>query len=558
MLVSLHVKNLALIDETEVFFEPGLNILTGETGAGKSVLIGSINLALGAKADKDMLRTGTESALVELLFESEDPAVAEKLEEFDIPAEEVISISRRIQPGRSICRINGETVSAKQVRELAERLIDIHGQHEHQSLLRVGKHLEILDSYAGEKLEELKEKIKNAYRKLQKLREEMAETGLDEEEKKRQISLAEFECREIEEAQLQSGEDEELEQRYRRMSHARRIAEGVSACYAISGYESGEGAGVLLGRALKELRGVTGYDETLIQLEEQLGEVENLLNDFNRSVADYLSDLEFDRRDFELVEERLNQINHLKGKYGNSVTGILEYLQNQQEKLLKLADYDAYMEELKEKEKKQYEELEGLCRRASDIRKKEAKTLSAKLRQALEELNFLSVQFEIDVRQKDKPGPDGMDEAEFLISTNPGEKIKPLGQVASGGELSRIMLAVKTVLAQEDAINTLIFDEIDAGISGKTAWQVSKKLGLLGKTHQVICITHLPQIAAMAKTHYKIEKNSNGISTATEIEKLNEKESIRETARLLGGETITQAALTNAEEMKKMAEDACK
>ena len=555
MLLSLHVKNLALIDETEVFFEPGLNILTGETGAGKSVLIGSINLALGAKAEKEMIRTGADYALVELLFQSEDVFVHQKMEELEIPYEDnQICISRRIQPGRSVCRINGEIVNTRQVKELAELLIDIHGQHEHQSLLHRRKHQEILDAYAGEELERIKAEIAVSYQAYQSVIKELEESCMDEEAKRRTISLAEFEANEILEACLFPGEDEKLEQDYRKLSNVKKIGEAMSACAYLSGYES-EAAGASLGRALRELRSVENFDPKLSELSGQLSEIDALLSDFNRSASDYLDDLEMDPLEFVRIEERLNLINHLKGKYGQTIEAILAYGEKQQEKLDKMADYDAYIEALKKRSESLYQELLAFCEMASAIRKQKAKMLAEKMQTALEELNFLSVEFFIRVEKKEQPGSDGYDDVEFLISTNPGEALKPLCNVASGGELSRIMLAIKTVLADKDSIDTLIFDEIDAGISGRTAWQVSRQLGRLGCAHQVLSITHLPQIAAMADTHFLIEKSSDGIRTVTDISRMEEEDSIKEVARLLGSESITDAALENAREMKKMAKE---
>lgn len=554
MLLSLHVKNLALIDETEVFFEPGLNILTGETGAGKSVLVGSINLALGAKAEKDMIRTGADCALVELLFQTEEKQVLQKMKEFDIPVEDsLISISRRIQAGRSVCRINGETVNVRQVRELSELLIDIHGQHEHQSLLHKKKHLEILDSFAGEELEVLKEKISREYQEYQNALKELQSCNMDEEEKRRTVSLLEFELDEIEQADLQPGEDEKLEQSYRKMSNLNKIAEAMSSCCCMTG--DGEGAGSGIGRALREILSVASYDTQLEELAEELKQIDSLLSDFNRSANDYMDNLEIDSSLFSEVEERLNLINHLKDKYGQSIEAVIQYGEKQREKLNQLEDYDVYIKELEQKKNRACEKLQKSCEEATVLRKKYAKELEKELKDAICELNFLTVQFEIRVSEKENFSENGKDDVEFLISTNPGEALKPLSQVASGGELSRIMLAIKTVLAERDSIDTLIFDEIDAGISGKTAWKVSRKLGTLGKSHQVISITHLPQIAAMADTHFKIEKTSDGNTTRTEIFRMQDQESVKEIARLLGSENVTEASLENAQELKKLARE---
>lgn len=555
MLQSLHVKNLALIEETEVEFGRGLNILTGETGAGKSVLIGSVNLALGGRFDKDMLRSGTDSALVELLFQTPDPKVTDKLKQLELPVEEdgTVLISRRLQPGRSVFRINGETVTARQVKELAELLIDIHGQHEHQSLLHKKKHMEILDSYCGGEEHQPARDVASLYRECNKLRRMIEEEAMDEEAKAREQSLLEFELAQIEEAKLVEGEDEELEQRYRRMVNSKKITENLSESYGFTGSDSDTGAGNALSRALRALRSVSMYDGTLSGLEEQLVQIDGLLADYNRDVAEYMNDLEFDEADFNRVETRLNEINRLKEKFGGSISDVLAHGEECRERLDKLEDYDNYMKGILARLEESTILLDKACEQLSLIRRKNAAELCGCLKEALINLNFLTVEFEIAVRPGQPVTLSGYDDVEFLISTNPGESLKPLAQVASGGELSRVMLAIKTVLAGRDSIDTLIFDEIDTGISGKTAWKVSEQLDVAAHAHQVICITHLPQIAAMADGHFVIEKSSNDETTLTDIRIMEEEESLGELARLLGGDALSQAALSNAKEMKEMA-----
>ena len=554
MLQSLHVKNLALIQETEVEFGAGLNILTGETGAGKSLLIGSVNLALGGKFERDMLRTGAESALVELVFSDNTSKVRKALERLELEPQEdgTVIISRRMQVGKSVCRINGETVTARQVKELAECLIDIHGQHEHQSLLHKKNHLGILDGYCGQKILPAAGKVEALYREMRELKEKLAEEAMDDAAKAREQSLAEFEWQEIDQAKLVAGEDEELEQLYRRMVNSKRIMENLTESYQYTG-GYGNGAGENLGRALRAMRSVAMYDGRLGELEEQLKEIDSLLADYNRDLSEYMSDCEFDEADFAKVEGMLNTINHLKGKYGGSIDAILKYAQGREELLKKLADYDAYMDELKGRLQKVEGELQKACAELSKIRKKYAVTLSGKLKEALLQLNFPSVEFEIAVRPEQTVSANGYDDVEFLISTNPGESIKPLSQVASGGELSRIMLAIKTVLAGRDDVSTLIFDEIDAGISGRTAWKVSEQLDTVARSTQVLCITHLPQIAAMADTHFVIEKSSTEDNTITDIHSLEGEESLGELARLLGSDALTEAAFSNAREMRTQA-----
>ncbi len=554
MLQSLHVKNLALIEETEVEFGPGLNILTGETGAGKSLLLGSINLALGAKFDRDMLRKDAESALVELNFTAEDDRIREKLKELELDADcEAVIITRKMQPGKSVCKINGEMVTAKQVKELAEVLLDIHGQHEHQSLLKKTKHLEILDEFGGEECAKLKAAVNENFSAWKLLQKKLDESRMDEQSKAREQSLAEFECEEIQAAKLVAGEDEELERRYRKMTNSKKILEGISESYRYTGNDSEHGAGAGISRALRALRGVANYDEQLTQLEAQLAEIENLLTDFNRDLADYMTDCEFDGEAFSLVEERINVIHRLKDKYGATIEEIQAYCEERRAFLLRVADYDAFIQGLEREVQKAADTLQESCEMLSHMRKQNAQALEQQLIKALEQLNFATVKFEIAVRPEQTVTANGYDDVEFLISTNPGESIKPLGHVASGGELSRIMLGIKTVMAGKDAIDTLVFDEIDAGISGKTAWKVAEQLNQVGREHQVICITHLPQIASMADVHFVIEKNNLEDNTITDIRLMEERESLEELARLLGSDSLTEAALSNAAEMKNQA-----
>lgn len=551
MLQNLHVKNLALIDETEVEFGPGLNILSGETGAGKSIIIGSINLALGEKVQKEMLHDNGESALVELIFFVEDADTIEAIRALDIEMEDdTVILSRKITGGRAIGRINGEAVSASKMKAVASLLIDIHGQHEHQSLLSKKKHLEILDTFAKESLGDKKEKLAQCYQEYRKLKDELEHANLDGEERARELSFLEYEVKEIEDAQLTVGEDEELEAVFRKYSNGKKIMDAVGAANAATS-EDDESASERIGRALRELSSVSAYDERVKEMEEQLTEIDNLLSDFNHELASYLSDEEFDEETFYETEKRLDLINHLKSKYGNTIADILKYGEEKAERITVLNDYDAYLAGLQKNVSEKEKQLEQLSREVSDIRKKESKKLTESIKNALLDLNFLDVQFMMEFAEIDYTA-NGIDDAQFLISTNPGEPVKPLGKVASGGELSRIMLAIKTVMAS-DKIGTLIFDEIDSGISGRTAQMVSEKMNALGRSHQIICITHLPQIAAMADSHFLIEKSVENQATVSKIHKLTDEESVEELARMLGGVEITDTVLENAREMKQMA-----
>ena len=551
MLQNLHVKNLALIDETEVEFGPGLNILSGETGAGKSIIIGSINLALGEKVQKEMLRDNGEAALVELIFFVEDADTIEDIRALDIEMEDdTVILSRKITGGRAIGRINGEAVSASKMKAVASLLIDIHGQHEHQSLLSKKKHLEILDTFAKEALGDKKEKLTQCYQEYRKLKDELEHANLDGEERARELSFLEYEVKEIEEAQLTVGEDEELEAVFRKYSNGKKIMDAVGAANAATS-EDDESASERIGRALRELSSVSGYDERVKEMEEQLTEIDNLLSDFNHELASYLSDEEFDEETFYETEKRLDLINHLKSKYGNTIADIIKYGEEKEERINVLNDYDAYLAGLQKNVSEKEKQLEQLSKKVSDIRKKESKKLTESIKNALLDLNFLDVQFTMEFAETDYTA-NGIDDAQFLISTNPGEPVKPLGKVASGGELSRIMLAIKTVMAS-DKIGTLIFDEIDSGISGRTAQMVSEKMNVLGRNHQIICITHLPQIAAMADEHFEIAKKTDHQVTRTQIRLLDEDASVEEIARILGGAQITEHTMESAKEMKELA-----
>ena len=543
MLLSLHVKNLALIEETEVEFGPGLTILTGETGAGKSILIGSINIALGARFEKELLRSGTDTALVELLFQCNDVQVIQYLQEFDIPVEEdSILISRRLQSGKSISRINGETVTVKQVKEIAEKLLDLHGQHEHQSLLHQSKHREILDAFGGRESEQLLELVSSYYKEVSEIRKKLEESRLDETTKKREQALLTYECEEIEEANLQEGEDEALEAQYQKLNNGKKIVAALGESYQYTS-EGTENASTLITKGLRCLNSVKDYDQTLQSLEEQLLNMESLLADYNREIAIYLEDLEYDQESFLLLEERLNIINHSKEKYGNSISNILQAYAQKQERLQLLADYDTYIQSLEQQLLEKEAILQEYCTQLTNVRIQNASLLEKKLITSLKHLNFLTIEFVIHITPKEVISIHGQDQIEFLISTNPGEAVKSLSQVASGGELSRIMLGIKTVLANQDQIDTLIFDEIDAGISGKTAWRVAEQLDTVAKEHQVICITHLPQIAAMADTHFLIQKEEKNLNTITSLYPLQEKESLEELARLLARDDITDPVL---------------
>ena len=549
MLLELHVKNLALIEKADVEFGEGLNILTGETGAGKSIIIGSVTMALGGKAPKGSIRPGADYAYIELVFSVTGEEKRKALRELEVePTEDgLVIISRKLTPGRSISRINDETVTMARLSQITGLLLDIHGQHEHQSLLYKSKHLEILDAYVKAATQPVKQTIADRYRIYRSLEEKLRGFDLDAESRIREADFLRFEIEEIEASNLKEGEEEELTSIYRRYSHSRRIAECLGAAY-----EAVEGE--WLARALKEVEQASEYDESLGGIRDQLYDADSILRDAGREMSAYLDSMEMDEETFRKTEERLDLIHNLQAKYGTTVEAIRQKLEQKKKRLEELEDYDAHRKRMEQELEECRNGLEKLCAQLTGIRKKASGPLVKKIRQGLVDLNFLDVEFDMEFEKLDHFTPSGWDGAQFLISTNPGQPMRPLKDVASGGELSRIMLAIKTVLADSDDIPTLIFDEIDTGISGRTAQKVSEKLMLIAKSHQVICITHLPQIAAMADSHFEIAKSASQGRTITTIRLLDRKASVEELARLLGGARITEAVLKNAGEMKELAD----
>ena len=491
--------------------------------------------------------------MVELLFSVSDNQ-AKEIENLGIPVEDgEVILSRRITGSRAVNKINGETHPASKLREVAAHLIDIHGQHEHQSLLQKKKQLEILDKFAGNALCGPKADLKVSYQEYCRLKKELEESNSDSEARARELSFLTFEVEEIEEAALVPGEDEELEDAYKKLTHGRKIVDAVSEVSGLCGYESYDSAGESIGKAFRTLCGVSAYDENLNGLCDQLGTIDSLLNDFARDLADYMDSFDFSEERLSQIEDRLNLINKLKMKHGKTIEKILEVKAEKEERIEKLQNFDLYLEKLQGELAKAETQTEKLCAEISKIRSEAAAELSKKITEHLAELNFLDVRFEIQLEKLEHYSANGYDESEYLIAVNVGESLKPLAKVASGGELSRVMLALKTVLADKDEVESIIFDEIDTGISGRTAQKVSEKMALIGKNRQVICITHLPQIASMADTHFLIEKSVQGQSTITGIRKLKAAEEVEELARMLGGVEITDKVLGNAQEMKSQA-----
>lgn len=552
MLLNLHVKNLALIEEADVDFEKGLIVLTGETGAGKSLILGSVNIALGNKITKDIIRAGKEFALVELTF-TIDKNTKEKLKEYDLSFDEdTVTVSRKITDGRSVSKINGETVNISILKNVMACLVDIYGQHDHQSLLYKSKHLEILDKFARADIGDLADSISDKYKEYVELQDKLADFNKDETERIRELEFAQYEVNEIDEAELVAGEDEELESEYKKSANGQTVIENLSNIEKI--FSENSGISDLISNCISLINDVDSEDEEVRNIKDELYNLEALVHDVSREVYDYADNLTFDPERIAEIEKRLDLINHLKLKYGKTIEEITEYRNEKQKVVDSLINYEENLNNIKKEIEKTENELMILCEKLSEIRQNAAKKLEKQVISSLNDLNFLQVDFKINIARKDNFNEKGFDDVEFLISTNPGEPPRALGKVASGGELSRIMLALKSILAGEDEIDTLIFDEIDTGISGVTAGMVAGKLALLSRKRQVICISHLAQIASMADSHYLIEKNIKNNETFTNIVKLDYEESIYELVRISGGGQITESAIKHAREMKEMAD----
>lgn len=553
MLLDLHVKNLALIEEEEIHFGGGLNILTGETGAGKSIILGALGIALGKKASREILRRPEEDGLAEAVFAVTSPAQRQVLAELEIPVyDDQVIFSRRISSGRTISKINGETMPAQTLKRAGEAFLDVYGQNEQQTLLKKSRHLALLDAFAGEELDGLKGDLSLAYQTYADLKKEADSASLDLSARLREISFLEHEVEEIREAELAIGEDLNLEAEYRKMKYASKITEELDRVRHLLSDESA--CGDLIAQAIHSLRQAEDYDSKIGDYLSALMDVESLISDVSGEIDSHLEDAAFDEERFYALEQRLDLINDLKAKYGRSIEEILAALEDKQKELFKLQDYDRYQEELKKRLRRAEEAYLDLARQLSARRKQAAKKLCARVSEALLSLNFLSANFQMRFTETSSYTAGGIDEAEFYISTNPGEEARPLSQVASGGELSRIMLVIKTELAaREDLVDSLIFDEVDAGISGKTAQAVARKLRRLGREVQVICITHLPLIAAEADRHFLIEKSLQAGRTVSGIRQLDEEETVRELARMISGDVVSESVLENARQMRDAA-----
>ena len=557
MLIHLRVQNIALIDEVAVDLSEGLNVLTGETGAGKSILLGAINLALGGRGSKDLLRDPSKAAVVDLMFIEEKESVLEKLKELGITAEDgEILISRRFTAnGRSTCQINQTMVTTQQVKQVAALLIDIHGQHEHQSLLDSSKHIDLLDRFIA-KAPVLKQELKVLWDETKDLKKQWQHYADNGKDRERLLALMQYELDEIEEARWKAGEEEALNEERKKLLYSGRLQEGcLSAYHLLRGDNpSGQPAVDAIEEALQRIRDISGYDRNYFEpyvssLEEQL----SILEDMAADLRSYGEEMESQPERLDEVENRLDQIQHLKNKYGQSRELVLVYYEKTKTEQERLQNLKETMEQLERQIEGKQREMEQIAKQLSQLRVQAAHKIETEITEVLSTLQFNEPIFKVSCEAKEL-SPKGVDQVVFQIRTNVGEALRPLHQIASGGEMSRVMLAIKTVLAKQDEIGALIFDEIDTGISGRTAQSVAEKMSKIAGFHQVICVTHLPQIAALADCHMMIRKTVSEEHTTTQITQLAPEQITEELARMLGGAEITEAVRQNALEMKKLAD----
>ena len=558
MLVDLKVKNFVLIAEQEISFKEGLNVLTGETGAGKSIIVGALDMLLGSRASSEVIRRNQDVTYIEAIYE---PSNLKKINQILLesgiePDPEVLLLSREIKRnGRNRSRINGQLATLNMIKNISRYLIDIHGQHEHQLLLNSAEHLNLLDGFIGQKIIQLKQDIKEKYNQLKKIDGEIAELQGDEGQKARQLDLLNYQIKEIERANLKPAELKKLKKEFRILSNMEEI-------YSITGEicnrlnDDDLNQETLLaatGKMMKNMDNIKDYDSLLTDFYQQLQDNFFQLQDLSFEFENYHRELEFNDRRLSEIEERLDLIQSLQKKYGKTIKDILDYQENLIQKKEKLLGIEQRLIKLKNNKKKIMEEYNDQAQKLSQIRKKAACKLEKLILKEFKDLALKETIFKVNFNDK-QPGITGIDGIEFLIATNPGEDLKPLAQIVSGGELSRIMLALKTIIAAIDQVDTLIFDEVDSGIGGKTAQLMAEKLARIGRQRQTICITHLPQIASMSDNHYFITKKTKNNKTFTAIKELNREQRKRELARMLGGVKTTTKTLEHAEEMLTMAE----
>lgn len=552
MLELLHIENIAIIEEAEIAFRPGFNALTGETGAGKSIVIDAMSAVLGQRTSRDLIRTGASKAFVSALFSHVDPALCEELSA--VPDENGdLMLQREIgADGKNVCRVGGRPVTVSQLRTLGSRLVNIHGQHDGQQLLDEEQHLAYLDSFG--KVDSLLEAYTDKYNGLTDIRRKMNALQMDEAEKARRMDTLQYQIGELERAKLKSGEEEELQSRRNLLRNAEKFISAVSgADYALNGGEDGSGVLNLLRQAQDALGTVRHLDEGFNILYERLESAYSEAYDIAFSVAEQRENFDFSPNELDEVEGRLDQLYRLKKKYGATVEDMLAYLDNCRREL----DDIAYAGDALERLEKDCAKAEKAARKAAEelsaARKTAGETLSQAILTELQQLDMGKIRFQVDFAEKPLDAT-GMDQVRFLMSANLGEELKPINKIASGGELARIMLAMKNVLSEQDHVATMVFDEVDTGVSGRAAQKVAEKMARISRHKQVLCVTHLPQLAAMADTHFSVEKGEANGRTFTQVRQLDRKQRQMELARLTGGAQVTETMLQGAEELLSQAE----
>lgn len=554
MLTELQIKNVAIIDSVNIEFGNGFNVLTGETGAGKSILIDSINMALGGRTSRDLVRTGTDYAFAQAVFEINSETEA-KLNEMDIEAEDgTVIISRKVTAdGKSTCKINGITSPLAVVREAGELLLTIHGQQDNRSLLKASAHREFVDNYANNSdiLADYKSKY-NIYTDLCKQYESLSSAELDKEHR---LELLRYSADEIEKAAMKDSEEEELEQRRDFLTNIEAIMSNVGEAYsALYGDEMAKSAYDLIETAVRCLENAAGYDENLNGYFETISSAMADIDDVTRELKSYIDGVDYEAGEIDIIEERLALISGLKRKYNClSIPELKEYGLKCRLEIESIENLESNLQELKQKIENAKSEMAAAGKLLTESRKKAGKKLADSIMIELSELDMSRVVFSVNIAERDY-NANGCDDIEFLISTNPGESLKPLSKIASGGEMSRIMLAIKSILSENDIVDTMIFDEIDTGVSGRAAQKISEKICKISRAKQVLCITHLAQIASMADRQYLIEKNSDAEHTSTNVRLLSKEERKSELSRIIGGVSVTETTLMAADEMLEQAE----
>lgn len=553
MLCELTIENIAVIEKATVLFNKGFNVLTGETGAGKSILIDSINAILGNRTSRDIVRSGAEKAVIWASFRDLNEQATQSILEAGYECDGELLLYREIsKDGKSTCRINGKPATAAIVRDICGQLINIHGQHDNQNLLDPSKHLGILDTFAEDA--PLLWDYKEAYRSLKEVEQQLADLSIDEDEKLRQLDLLRYQVEEIEMAQLEAGEDEELNAQKNKIRHAEKIVEELGSAYeALSGDDEYGGAIDALSNAADSVSAIQGFSEELVPIGDKLSEIYYTAKDLSLEIKELLDDFDFDGNALDEIEERLDLIYRLKKKYGPSIEEILQYGETAAKQLEKMQFADEEIARLENEQKKAYQKASELAGKLTAVRTSAFEALSLRIKDSLTFLNMENVAMGLRAAAGDLASS-GRDTMEFYISTNLGEEPKPLSKIASGGELSRIMLAIKNAMADKDEIPTLIYDEIDTGISGSAAGKVGAVLKSTAAGHQVICVTHTGQIAACADTHLYIEKKVQDGRTYTGVRELDLSQRAEEIARMVQGDNVTALSLQNAREMLEIAQ----